>query len=80
MSKDKEKANGTERKGTAVEERASGHSGVLQAPAGQSMPAPASATPPLPLLGFGPYYPCLCSPLFLYSATPLSSADGRPDY
>ena len=42
MSKDKEKANGSERKGTAVEERASGHSGVLQAPAGQSMPAPAS--------------------------------------
>ncbi len=35
MSKDKEKANGSERKGTAVEERASGRSGVLQAHAGQ---------------------------------------------
>lgn len=46
MSKDKEKANGSERKGTAVEERASGRSGVLQTPAGQSMPAPASGGDP----------------------------------
>ncbi len=46
MSKDKEKANGSERKGTAVEERASGRSGVLQAPAGQSTLAPASGGDP----------------------------------
>jgi HSP20 family protein len=43
MNKSKEKTNGAEQKGTAVEERPSGRSDVLQrTPADQSAPAPAS--------------------------------------
>lgn len=42
MNKDEKNANGSERKGTAVEKRASGRSGILQAPADHSAPAPAS--------------------------------------